>query len=238
MTGAGQAARTSELRRWKGPGHHIDRTKRPGIASAVHSRATLRDAQALGNRKMDYPPCRWDIPRQRMKLFHVSDQPGIHVFMPRPSTATPGLGPVVWAVDGSHLPNYLLPRDCPRVTFAAAAGTSPEDRQRFGIQDHTRVVVVERSWLNRIERGTIFRYQLPSEPFRLFDGPAGYWVSLQPVTPLDVVTVHDIPGSLAGLGAELRAVSNLWSLHQAVAQSTLEFSMIRMRNAGPPPRRV
>jgi hypothetical protein len=173
-----------------------------------------------------------------MKLFHVSDQPGIGVFMPRPATAAPGLGPVVWAVDGSHLPNCLLPRHCPRVTYAVASRTSPEDRQRFGVQDHTRVVVVERSWLKRIERGTIFRYRLPSEPFRLYDGPAGYWVSLQPVAPLDVVAVHDIRGSLAGLGAELRVVSNLCSQHQAVAQSTLEFSMIRMPNATPPPRWV
>jgi hypothetical protein len=32
-------------------------------------------------------------------------------------------------------------------------------------------------------------------------------------------------------GAEVRLVESLWPLHDAVAASTLEFSMIRMRNA-------
>jgi hypothetical protein len=32
---------------------------------------------------------------------------------------------------------------------------------------------------------------------------------------------------------ELRLMPNLWSLHDAVASSTLQFSMIRMRNAAP-----
>lgn len=53
------------------------------------------------------------------RLFHVSEDSGIEVFEPRPAALFPNLGPVVWAVAESHLVNYLLPRECPRVTFCA-----------------------------------------------------------------------------------------------------------------------
>ena len=54
------------------------------------------------------------------RLFHVSEDPAIEDFHPRPSSVAPEVGPIVWAVAESHLPNYLLPRDCPRVTFGVS----------------------------------------------------------------------------------------------------------------------
>src|ERR1051326_2416922 len=65
----------------------------------------------------------------RLRLFHVSEKPGITIFNPRtvPSPDTGVTGEVVWAVDEDHLPNYLLPRDCPRVTFRATPQTSGRD---------------------------------------------------------------------------------------------------------------
>ena len=58
-----------------------------------------------------------------LRLDHVSDVPNIDRFHPRiaPTTTATELGKVVWAVDEEHLHNYLLPRDCPRVTFYALA---------------------------------------------------------------------------------------------------------------------
>lgn len=45
-------------------------------------------------------------------VFHVSETPAIARFEPRARE----IGhPVVWAIDDLHLPNYWLPRDCPRV---------------------------------------------------------------------------------------------------------------------------
>ena len=41
--------------------------------------------------------------------------------------------------------------------------------------------------------------------------------------------------ALAGRGVELRFVPTLWSLHDAEVSSTLQFSIIRMRNALPRP---
>jgi hypothetical protein len=43
--------------------------------------------------------------------------------------------------------------------------------------------------------------------------------------------VFDVASAIADLGGELRVVNRLWDLHDAIAASTLEFSMIRMRHA-------
>src|SRR4051794_10095413 len=103
-----------------------------------------------------------------MRLFHVSDTPSIEALVPRPSNIAPELGPVVWAIDFAHLPNYLLSRECPRVTFAAVASTSDEHRTRFGI-GNGRVVVIERRWLDLIIAATIYEYELPPDAFTFHD---------------------------------------------------------------------
>ena len=49
-------------------------------------------------------------------LFHVSEERGIEEFEPR--APKEGGDPVVWAIHAVRLPNYLVPRDCPRVTYS------------------------------------------------------------------------------------------------------------------------
>jgi hypothetical protein len=163
-------------------------------------------------------------------LFHVSEESDIAVFHPRPSQIAPKAGPIVWAIDSPKLPNYLLPRDCPRVTFGLCGTTTPKDRERFGV-DTGRVVVIEAGWLQRVCASTLFLYELPTRAFRLFDDIAGYWVSTESVEPMRVTAVGDLPTAMTERGGELRVVRRLWPLHDAVATSTLAFSMIRMRNA-------
>ena len=164
-------------------------------------------------------------------LYHVSEEPAIAAFHPRESPLTaPGAGPIVWAIDEAHLPNYLLPRDCPRVTFGPSTATTREDLERFGVGDG-RVVVIEADWLRRVCSCSLHLYQLPLAQFRLFDETAGYWVTTEAVEPTHVNEVSDLPRAIAERGGELRVVHRLWSLHAAVAKSTLAFSMIRMRNA-------
>ncbi len=68
-----------------------------------------------------------------MRLFHVSEEVGIEKFVPRlpnrkDMDITTGL---VWAVDEARLPNFLLPRNCPRVTYHAAKNTSTFDKNSF-----------------------------------------------------------------------------------------------------------
>ena len=55
-------------------------------------------------------------------LFHVSEDAEIGRFDPRASTLTDV--PVVWAIDDRRVRNYLLPRECPRVTYYAGPQTT------------------------------------------------------------------------------------------------------------------
>jgi hypothetical protein len=172
-----------------------------------------------------------DVGQSMLRLLHVSEDPAIGAFHPRPSSVAPEAGPIVWAIAESHLPNYLLPRDCPRVTFGVCESTSDADRHRFGVKDDHRVVVIESAWLRRVLACVLYLYELPLDAFELWDEAAGYWVSPQPVVPVSVTVVSDLPSAITERRGELRVVHRLWSLHDAVAQSTLQFSMIRIRNA-------
>jgi hypothetical protein len=169
------------------------------------------------------------------RLFHVSETAGIGRFDPRPppSGGSGAAAPVVWAVDEARLPNYLLPRDCPRVCFAAGADTDATDRDRFLPRGRKRVVAIEAAWLARVASCRLWLYEMPAAGFSLKDAVAGYWVTEAAVTPVSVVPIDDAPGALATRGVELRVLPSLWLLHDAVAASTLDFSMIRMRKAAP-----
>lgn len=62
-------------------------------------------------------------------LFHISEESGIGRFEPR--AAESSAAPAVWAIDARRLINYLVPRECPRVTYYAGRETSPGDVERF-----------------------------------------------------------------------------------------------------------
>ena len=163
-------------------------------------------------------------------LFHVSEDPGIELFMPRPSLIV--AEPVVWAIDEAHLRNYLLPRDCPRVTYAAGPRTTAAEAAQF-LTNNRPVVAIESIWFERARVTPLHCYSLPADSFELQDTIAGYFVSRRPVRPERVELIPNPLERLRSVGVELRVLSNLWALHDAVAASTLEFSMIRMRLAQP-----
>ena len=172
------------------------------------------------------------------RLFHVSDRPGIARFDPRPPPSLDaGIhDDVVWAIAERLLPNYLLPRDCPRVTFHLAAHTTAADRNRFfPTATNEHVVAVEEAWRERIRCTQLYIYELPSVTFTLADATAGYWVSRQAVVPLAANMLSDLSTAHAARRVELRYVSSLWPLRDTVLRSTLGFSFIRMRHAQPRP---
>jgi hypothetical protein len=163
-------------------------------------------------------------------LFHVSEEAGIEAFEPRAAKADDE--PVVWAIDAARLRNYLVPRDCPRVTFYAGRETTDEDVRRF-LGSSTAVVTIERDWLPRLRSCRLYCYHLPPETFACVDACAGYFVSCVSVIPSCVEVFDDLLVELERRGAELRTAKNLWPLRDAVVASTLRFSIIRMRNALP-----
>jgi hypothetical protein len=163
-------------------------------------------------------------------LFHVSEEPGIERFEPRPSQYTDQ--PVVWAIDAERLRNYLVPRDCPRVTYYAGRETTAADVERF-LGSSPAVVAVESGWWERLRSCRLYCYHLPPDAFERLDEGAGYFVSRGPVAPARVQVFDDLMAELVRRGVELRFVPDLWPLRDAVVASTLQYSIIRMRNSRP-----
>jgi hypothetical protein len=163
-------------------------------------------------------------------LFHVSEEVGIQRFEPRPSEYT--VEPVVWAIDADRLRNYLVPRDCPRVTYYAGPQTTTADRERF-LGSTTAAVVIEEGWLDRVQQCRLYCYHLPPPTFECIDECAGYFVSRVSVVPARVEVCDDPLSELKRRGVQCRIVPNLWPLRDAVVESSLQFSIIRMRNALP-----
>lgn len=172
-----------------------------------------------------------------MPLYHISDHPNIPLFEPRPPAPNHPLGidrPVVWAIGERLLHNYLLPRDCPRVTFYARAGSDPADVARLlGHTAARHVVAIESGWLDAVRDAKLHLYEFSPDGFELVDEGAGYYISYAAVRPVAVTAIADPLGELARRGIELRVTPSLWPLHDAVAASSLQFSIIRMRNARP-----
>lgn len=163
-------------------------------------------------------------------FFHLSEAAGIEQLVPR--IAQPGEEALVWAIDAEHLRNYLVPRDCPRVTFTAGPATTEADRARF-MPSGAPVVAIESAWYTRLAQCRLYRYHLPPGPFTCLDAGAGYHVSRETVVPVHVDVIEHPLDLLLQQRVEVRLVPSLWALHDAVAASTLQFSMIRMRNAAP-----
>lgn len=172
------------------------------------------------------------------KLYHISDKPGIERFEPRPALhpSAGQTGSMVWAIDYEHLPNYLLPRDCPRVTFFADPDSDPEDVKRLMWGTSAKsVVAIESVWLPEIQKQCLYRYELNPTDFTLVDKIAGYWISRQPVIPINMIKIENILAALLEHDIELRIMPLLWKLREEVIKSTLGYSIIRMNKAQPPP---
>jgi hypothetical protein len=169
----------------------------------------------------------------RQALWHASENSAIERFVPHRAATALDDEELVWAIDDAHLPSYWFPRDCPRATFWAGPRTTPEDAKL--LHGSPRVHAIEWDWWDRFREARIFLYRLPEERFASFDEEAGYWVAREPVEPLEVVAVPDLLDEHKRAGIELRLTQNLWPLWNAVIESTLEFSGIRLRNAQPPP---
>ena len=168
------------------------------------------------------------------RLFHVSETAGIARFEPRPPPSPDAgvVGDAVWAVAESHLVNFLLPRDCPRICFRAGPGTTRADRERF-LAGARMVIAVELDWFERIAATVLHIYEMPPATFEEALPEAGYWISRQAVRPLSERAPENLFQALNDCGAEVRRLAEFWPLADEVAASSLQFSIIRSRNARP-----
>ena len=172
------------------------------------------------------PPYRGEGPPA---LWHVSEDTSIRRFEPRRRAEHALDEPLVWAVDTRHLPLYWFPRDCPRATFWAVSATSDEDVERFlGGNRSQRVHAVEPEWLERMRTAEVVAYRLPEEPFERWDR---FWISRDPVEPLELVELGDLVDRHERGRIELRAEPELLDLWDEVIASSLDYSGICLRNA-------
>ena len=166
-------------------------------------------------------------------LWHASENPAIERFVPHVSATAESREPRVWAVDTRHLPLYWFPRQCPRGTFWATGTTTRHDAEL--LEGSARVHLVESRWVDRMRAARVVAYRLPEDTFAPDPEVGGYWLSREPVAPIDVVELGDLVGRHERSGIELRAVSSLWPVWSQVVASSLEFSGIRLHNALPAP---
>ena len=170
------------------------------------------------------------------EVLHFSEDRTIRRFVPR---AGPQAEAYVWAVDRSRAPDYWFPRECPRVMCWATGATARDDRERIlGPGGGERVHAVEYGWLDAIRTVRLFAYRLPADRFRPFGEPVPHAVvATEPVQPLGPPEpVGNLFQRHEQADIQLRVLTNLWPFWDAVAESTLGYSGIRLRNARRPAR--
>lgn len=170
-----------------------------------------------------------------MRLFHISEEPDITQFIPRiperkDLDQSKGL---VWALAEQCLPNFLTPRDCPRIAYHASEHTTHEDIQKFFSSSSRHCIAIEYDWYERIHKTRLYLYEFDALNFRLQDSCAGYYVSEKTEKPISVTQVDHLFEELFARNVELRMLNNLWFLGDTVQKSTLSWSLCRMRNAKP-----
>lgn len=171
-----------------------------------------------------------------MRLFHISEEENIQIFEPRipdrdDLDKTVGL---VWAIDEERLPNFLTPRNCPRVTYHVGPNTSDLDKKEFfSSTTLSHVVVIENKWFEIMKTTVLYLYEFAVEDFELQDNVAGYYVAKTVQIPTDKFELNDLFAELMRRNVEIRIVDNIWDIADKVKNSTLNWSLCRMSYAQP-----
>ena len=156
---------------------------------------------------------------EKMRLFHVSEEPDITVFeprLPKRKDLDPIVG-LVWSIDERRLPNFLTPRDCPRVTYHLNDQTTESDRARFfSSSSVSHAVVIEQKWFRTMRNTTLYLYEFDEKDFVLQDNIAGYYVASKNQYPIRKYVLTDLFAALMERNVEIRIVDNLWDLADAV----------------------
>ncbi len=167
-----------------------------------------------------------------MKLFHVSEEANIEVFVPRipirkDMDKSKGL---VWALTEAHLPQFLTPRECPRVTYRINDKTSQEDIEKYFSSSSRYCVTIEHGWYKTMASTTLYVYEFSAKNF-YFDDCAGFYVSDKTEKPISITQYDDLFGELFERNVEIRIINNLWHLADQVKKSTLQYSICDMAYA-------
>lgn len=170
-----------------------------------------------------------------MRLFHISQEESINKFIPRTHSRDDldKTKKFVWSITEQCLPNYLTPRDCPRVTYHCGGQTTQEDIQKFFSSTSRHCVAIESSWYKQMCETTLYLYEFDISNFYLLDECAGYYVSENIEIPVSITKIDNLFDELIKRNVEIRILDELWTLSDEVKKSTLNWSFCRMRNARP-----
>ena len=171
-----------------------------------------------------------------MRLFHVSEEADIREFIPRlpmRKDLDPNTG-LVWAIDEAHLPNFLTPRNCPRVCYHIGPNTTERDRKRFFSDSINYVVVLEHGWYDAMRNTTLYLYEFAADEFVLQDDVAGYWVATTVQKPIAKYELYDLISEQNKRGVDLQFAASLYDIAREVKESTLNWSICRMAFAQKP----
>jgi hypothetical protein len=147
-----------------------------------------------------------------MRLFHASEESGIELFLPRvPTRADAGSEGLVWAINERCLPNFLTPRDCPRVTYHAAKNSTLQDLAKFfsNPKSQRHLVAIEQAWFERMAQTCLYLYEFNPADFELQDAVAGFYIAKKAQKPTRVTKIDDLFKALFDRNVELRILDNM-----------------------------
>ena len=130
-----------------------------------------------------------------VRLFHVSEEANISQFEPRipdRDDLDKKVG-LVWAIDEARLPNFLTPRNCPRVAYHIGKYTNDIDIEKFfSSPTMTHTIVIESKWLEIIKSTTLYLYEFNTDDFILQDDIAGYYIAKSTQIPKKTYEMKDL----------------------------------------------
>ena len=165
-------------------------------------------------------------------LLHFSEDPNIELFRPHVPPSNPDVAPAVWAIDEEHSPLYWFPRQCPRATTWARSAEEQVVLSELLATTAHRVHLIELQWLDAVRACELFVYSFDPGPFAPWPDAGGQFISHEDVTPHSVAAAGDLLQKHVEAEIELRLVPSLWPTWDRIVESGLDFSGVRLSNAG------
>ena len=157
------------------------------------------------------------------ELLHFSEDPTIVHFAPHVAATAQQPEAYVWTVDALNAPSYWFSRQCPRVC-SWGDGVA-------------RVHAVEEVWLSTMRATTLYAYRFSAGDFEPFGERPHAHVATRPVPTLGPpVVIGDLVRLHEEHDIELRVLPALEEHFAGVREAGLQFSAIRMGNAGVGPQ--
>jgi hypothetical protein len=164
-------------------------------------------------------------------VYHFSEDSTLRRFAPHVPPSNPSHPPAVWAVDDEHAPLYWFPRVVPRISVWAYDDHQQRRlTERFATEAH-RICAAEQLWLDEIRSARIYRYTFDAAQFDPWEQADGQYIASEVVYPQDIEVIDDLFRAHCEAGVELRLTPRLGSLMDAILDSGLPFSFVRIRDA-------